>query len=184
MNPDITVRNVVVSADLGHRLDLDMVANLDGTSYEPRRFPCAVIRQKNPKSTVLVFGSGKVVCVGSPSGELAAAALFRALSRMRSSGIDTGDDPAPKVRNVVATADLHCRIRIDGASRKLSRTVYEPEMFPGVIHRMLDPRAVILLFASGKVVCVGARTEDEARRAIRVTRSTLSRLGLIRDPDG
>jgi len=34
------------------------------------------------------------------------------------------------------------------------------EQFPRLIHRMLDPKTVILIFASGKLTCVGAKQED------------------------
>lgn len=181
---DIRLRNVVVSAALGHHLDLDgIAASMDNARYNPRRFPCVVVKVAEPKSTVLAFRSGKVVCVGAPSGELAASSLRMVLSKMRTRGVEVRGDPIPKVQNVVATADLHYRIRIDVASRTLPRTVYEPEMFPGVIHRMVDPRAVVLLFASGKVVCVGARSEEEACRAVRTIRSTLDEKELLRrDP--
>ena len=44
--------------------------------------------------------------------------------------------------------------------------MYEPEQFPGLIHRMLDPKTVILLFASGKLVCTGVKKETEVYRAV------------------
>jgi len=44
--------------------------------------------------------------------------------------------------------------------------MYEPEQFPGLIHRMSDPKTVILLFASGKLVCTGAKKEGEVYRAV------------------
>lgn len=179
--PDIRLRNVVVSATLGHPLDLDKIAaNMNHARYDPKKFPCVVIKVAEPKSTVLAFKSGKVVCVGAPSSELATSSLRIVLSEMRVHGVEVRGDPVPKVQNVVATADLHCRIRIDAASRTLPRAVYEPEMFPGIIHRMVDPRAVILLFASGKIVCVGTNSEEEAFRAVRTIQSTLSGKELIR----
>ena len=33
---------------------------------------------------------------------------------------------------------------------------YEPELFPGLIYRMKDPKVVLLIFVSGKVVLTGA----------------------------
>ena len=52
------------------------------------------------------------------------------------------------------------------AARILPRSMYEPEQFPGLIHRMLDPKTVILLFASGKLVCTGAKKESEVYRVV------------------
>jgi hypothetical protein len=44
--------------------------------------------------------------------------------------------------------------------------MYEPEQFPGLIYRMDDPKAVILLFASGKLVCTGAKKESDIFQAV------------------
>ena len=33
---------------------------------------------------------------------------------------------------------------------------YEPELFPGLIYRMKEPKVVLLIFVSGKVVLTGA----------------------------
>ena len=34
---------------------------------------------------------------------------------------------------------------------------YEPELFPGCIYRMRQPKVVLLIFVSGKVVLTGAK---------------------------
>jgi transcription initiation factor TFIID TATA-box-binding protein len=57
--------------------------------------------------------------------------------------------------------------------------MYEPEQFPGVIYRMDDPKVVILLFASGKLVCTGAKKESEVHRAITKLQDTLEEKTLI-----
>ena len=38
--------------------------------------------------------------------------------------------------------------------------MYEPEQFPGLIYRMEDPKVVILIFASGKLVCTGGKRRE------------------------
>ena len=55
---------------------------------------------------------------------------------------------------------------MEQAARKLPRSMYEPEQFPGLIHRMLEPKTVILLFASGKLVCTGAKKEKDVYRSV------------------
>ena len=57
--------------------------------------------------------------------------------------------------------------------------MYEPEQFPGLIYRMDDPKVVILIFASGKLVCTGAKKEAEVPRAIAKLKETLEEKGLI-----
>lgn len=42
---------------------------------------------------------------------------------------------------------------------------YEPELFPGLIYRMKEPKVVLLIFVSGKVVLTGARPARPHPRA-------------------
>jgi transcription initiation factor TFIID TATA-box-binding protein len=76
------------------------------------------------------------------------------------------NDPIIEIQNIVASASLGGKIHLELAARILPRSMYEPEQFPGLIHRMLDPKTVILLFASGKLVCTGAKKETEVYRAV------------------
>jgi len=48
----------------------------------------------------------------------------------------------------------------------MDNVMYEPEQFPGLIYRMKEPKVVMLLFASGKLVCTGAKHEDMVREAV------------------
>ena len=57
--------------------------------------------------------------------------------------------------------------------------MYEPEEFPGLIYQMRDPKVVILLFASGKIVCTGAKKEKEVHKAIEKLRKELVEKDLI-----
>ncbi len=51
--------------------------------------------------------------------------------------------------------------------------MYEPEQFPGLMYRMEEPRAVVLVFGSGKLVCTGAKRETDVYRAIEKIRQKL-----------
>jgi len=62
--------------------------------------------------------------------------------------------------------NLGGKIHLEQAARTLPRSMYEPEQFPGLIHRMLDPKTVILLFSSGKLVCTGAKKESDVYRSV------------------
>ena len=57
--------------------------------------------------------------------------------------------------------------------------MYEPEQFPGLIYRMDDPKVVILLFASGKLVCTGAKKEENVYEAVCKLHETLELEDLI-----
>lgn len=69
---------------------------------------------------------------------------------------------AHRTRNVVATADFGRSLNLDPVVRSIPRCLYEPGHFPAVIIRRQNPGCAILLFASGKMVCVGAKSEAAA----------------------
>ena len=48
------------------------------------------------------------------------------------------------------------------------------------IYRMDDPKVVLLLFGSGKMVCVGAREVNNIKDAVRNIKEELSTAGLMR----
>jgi transcription initiation factor TFIID TATA-box-binding protein len=79
-----------------------------------------------------------------------------------------------EVVNVVSSTRLDRRIDIETLSKSLSGTQYEPRIFPGLVYRRLKPKATIIMFASGKIVSIGTKSEEDSRRSIRVTISELT----------
>jgi transcription initiation factor TFIID TATA-box-binding protein len=70
-------------------------------------------------------------------------------------------------------------IDLEKAAYTLGRTMYEPEQFPGLIYRMETPKVVILLFASGKLVCTGAKKEEDVYTAVSILHALLEEKSLI-----
>jgi transcription initiation factor TFIID TATA-box-binding protein len=68
---------------------------------------------------------------------------------------------------------------LEKAAYLLENSMYEPEQFPGLIYRMDNPKVVLLIFSSGKVVCTGARKEEEVREAINKLYDKLSEIGAL-----
>ena len=83
------------------------------------------------------------------------------------------------IQNIVASINLGGRIHLEQAARTLPRSMYEPEQFPGLIHRMIDPKTVILLFSSGKLVCTGAKKEPDVYRSVNNLHSLLEEKKLM-----
>jgi len=83
------------------------------------------------------------------------------------------------IQNIVASINLGGRVHLEQAARSLPRSMYEPEQFPGLIHRMLDPKTVILIFTSGKLVCAGARTVKDVYRSVNNIHSMLEEKNLM-----
>ena len=178
--PIIDIVNVVASATIDQELDLnDITKKFPDTEYHPEQFPGLVFRLKNPKTATLIFRTGKMVCTGSKSSDLARKAVKIVVQKLRKGGIKIKKDAVVTVQNIVSSINLGGRIHLEKAARTLPRSMYEPEQFPGVIHRMVDPKTVILIFASGKLVCTGAKTEKDVFRSVNNLHNMLEEKGLM-----
>ncbi len=165
--PMVSIENVVASATVDQKIDLiDVTKKFPDTEYHPDQFPGLVFRIKTPKTATLIFRTGKMVCTGAKSEEMAKNAVKTVVQKLRKGGIKIKKDAEITVQNIVAAINLGGKIHLEQAARKLPRSMYEPEQFPGLIHRMLEPKTVILLFASGKLVCTGAKKEKDVYRSI------------------
>jgi len=163
----IRIENVVASVTLNQRFDLNaIVKGNPGVEYRPERFPGLVFRLKKPKTAILIFSTGKMVCTGAKSENESKKAVLKVVRELKKSGIIIPGKPEIKIVNMVASADLLGRIELEEATYSLERTMYEPEQFPGLIYRMDEPKVVILIFASGKIVCTGATKEEDVYKAI------------------
>lgn len=164
----ISIENVVASATLNQKVDLNSVVKggYPGVEYDPKRFPGLVFRLKRPKTTTLIFSSGKMVCTGAKSEKEARRAVMNVIKELKKSGIIIISKPDLKIQNIVASGILGGMADLEKAAYALKHTMYEPEQFPGLIYRMENPKVVILLFASGKLVCTGAKKEEDVHIAI------------------
>jgi transcription initiation factor TFIID TATA-box-binding protein len=163
----VRIENVVASATLNQRIDLNaVVKGYPGVEYRPEQFPGLVFRLKRPKTATLIFSSGKMVCTGAKSEKEAKRAIKKVVKELKKSGIIIPGKPLIKIVNMVASANLSGRIELEEAAFSLGRTMYEPEQFPGLIYRVDEPKVVILLFASGKLVCTGATKEEDVYEAV------------------
>jgi transcription initiation factor TFIID TATA-box-binding protein len=176
----IRIENVVASASLNQRLDLNaIVKGYPGVEYRPEQFPGLVFRLKRPKTATLIFNSGKMVCTGAKSEKESKRAVMKVIRELKKSGIIIIGKPELKIQNIVASANLAGLIDLERSAYSLGRTMYEPEQFPGLIYRMDVPKVVILLFASGKLVCTGAKKEEDVYEAVTKLHETLELEDLI-----
>ncbi|MHA1607937.1 MAG: TATA-box-binding protein [Candidatus Freyarchaeota archaeon] len=178
----VKIENVVASVTLNQRIDLDLVAErLPNVEYDPDQFPGLVYRLDKPKTATLIFNSGKMVCTGSKSERDAVKAVKKIVENLKEAGIEIKNEPIIQVQNIVASANLGVEINLEEAAFSLENTMYEPEQFPGLIYRMRDPKVVILLFGSGKLVCTGAKKEEDVYVAVDRIMETLIERGIIRE---
>jgi transcription initiation factor TFIID TATA-box-binding protein len=176
----INIQNVVASATLNQKIDLNsVVKSYPGVEYRPEQFPGLVFRLKKPKTATLIFSSGKMVCTGAKSEKLARRAVMTVVKELKKSGIIIIGKPDLKIQNIVSSVSLGGKVDLELAVSKLGKTMYEPEQFPGLIYRMDEPKVVILIFASGNLVCTGAKKEQDVYDAVQRLHASLEEQDLI-----
>eukprot|EP00347_Sterkiella_histriomuscorum_P015999 403354886 len=168
LNGDPTLQNIVATCNFGCKLDLRQIAlNARNCEYNPKRFAAAIMRIREPKTTALIFQSGKMVCTGAKDEEKSRTACKQYAKAVRKIGFNVQMKEF-KIQNVVASHDCGFPISLEGLSNEHDKfSTYEPELFPGLIYRMASPKLVMLIFASGKIVFTGAKTREQIRDAYR-----------------
>ena len=176
----INIQNVVAIATLNQKVDLNaVVKGYPEVEYRPDRFPGLVFRLKRPKTGTLIFGSGKMVCTGAKSGKESRRAILNVVKELKKCGIIIHSKPSVEVMNIVASANLGGQVDLEKAVTTLGKAMYEPEQFPGLIYRMDEPKVVILVFASGSLVCTGAKKEQDVFDAVHKLHVILEEQNLI-----
>jgi len=179
----VKIQNVVASASLGHSLDLkDVLRAFPGVNYRPEVFPGLAFRIRNPRSCTLLFKTGKMVCTRTKSEREAKRAVMNVIEELRRAGIAIRrEEPRFEIQNIVASVELgSVLIDLEQIIYEFRGNVmYEPEQFPGLIYRMDDPKVVFLIFASGKLVCVGAKREKDIYKAVEKLLKVLAEKGVV-----
>ena len=181
----IKIENVVASASLEHEVDIRAIAKVFPLAeYRPEVFPGLVFRLKRPKTATLIFESGKMVCTGGKSERDTLRAINRIVRMLKEKGIIIRGRPKIEIQNIVASANLHGLVDLvgfyeKGGKQRDSSVMYEPEQFPGLIYRIENPRSVLLIFSSGKLVCTGTKRETDVYRAVDKTIQKLEESGVI-----
>lgn len=160
------IQNIVATVNLGCKLDLKNIAlQARNAEFNPKRFSAVIMRIRNPRTTALIFESGKMVVTGAKSeadSNLAARKYAKIVRNLQYPQVRFKDF---KIQNMVGSCDVKFPIRLEGLQLNNMFARYEPEIFPGLVFRMVDPKVVLLIFVSGKVVLTGAKSRDEIHRA-------------------
>jgi len=170
-----TLQNIVATVNLDCRLDLKTIAlHARNAEYNPKRFAAVIMRIREPKTTALIFASGKMVVTGAKSeddSKLASRKYARIIQKLGFNAKFTDF----KIQNIVGSCDIKFPIRLEGlASKHHPFSSYEPELFPGLIYRMMKPKIVLLIFVSGKIVLTGAKVREEIYQAFENIYPTLT----------
>jgi len=164
---ELKIQNIVASTFFNHDIPLIKLAEaLPNTEYNPEQFPGLVMRIKEPKTSALLFSSGKVVCTGAKSLAKVKESVSQIIKNLAKIGIRIKIKPIIKVQNMVASGDINMDLNLNRLAMKLENTEYEPEQFPGLVYKLAGTRATFLLFSNGKIVCTGTTSEARLKEAL------------------
>jgi len=183
MKKEIKVENIVASVNLAEKLDLDKInkEQPENVEYEPEQFPGLVYSLTEPKTATLLFRSGKANCTGAKSIEDVNRAIKELIERLKMIGVEVNSDPKIIIQNIVATYDLSAKLNLNDVTSGLGyeNVEYEPEQFPGLVYRLAEPKLVVLLFGSGKIVCTGAKNVGDIGKGIKIIVARLKKAELL-----
>ncbi len=177
---DYKINNIVatVKLNLNKKIDLtELAQKLCNTEYNPKRFPGVIHRQEKPRATFLIFSTGKMVVTGLEILEDVEKAVRKLLKKIKKAGIKPSN-LIIVIENIVANGDLHTLINLNKAVLLMDFVMYEPEVFPGLIYYMKNPRAVFLLFSTGKFVCTGIKEKKNLKKAVSKLKREINNLAV------
>jgi transcription initiation factor TFIID TATA-box-binding protein len=179
---EIIIENIVAYAQITNDLDLEKLAEkLPEFKYNPDEFPGLTLTLDDPKSAVLLLSSGKTICTGTKRTEDAEAAINKLIDKIKGEKIKIKKKFDLEIQNIICAIDLKKELDLDSISKGLLLTNvdFEPKQFPGLIYKMDDIGVLLLLFSSGKIVCTGAKTIEEASNAIEKMKEKLTSIGTL-----
>ena len=181
---EVNIQNIVASTIFAEKLDLDIIAqSIEETEYEPEQFPVLVYRLNQPKTATLLFRSGKANCTGAKNIEDVRRSINIIADKLRKIGMIVYEEKNLQItiQNIVATACLEGELNLNEVAMGLGldNVEYEPEQFPGLVYRIDEPKVVMLLFSSGKIVCTGGRKKEDVSLAVEELSKRLNSLDLF-----
>lgn len=160
--------NMVATSDLKHNIPLYRLAEaLPNTEYNPEQFPGLVLRITEPKCSILVFSTGKLVCTGLTSIEDIKKSINKVIESVAKIKIKITIKPEIHLQNIVSSGSLGVGLNLNKLAVTLKNVEYEPEQFPGLVHVIKNPKANFLIFSNGELVCTGVKSKEMAQAAVK-----------------
>jgi transcription initiation factor TFIID TATA-box-binding protein len=154
----LKIENIVASGVIAESVDLVKFSEkTENCELNKKRFPGAVYRIKDPKIACLIFSSGKIVLTGLRNYQALDEGIAVVAKALKKAGMEPLKEPRIAITNMVCSYNLGKFININRLSvtLNLENIEYEPEQFPGLVYRIKDPKIVVLIFSSGKIILTG-----------------------------
>jgi transcription initiation factor TFIID TATA-box-binding protein len=173
----LKIENIVASGVIAESIDLvDFSEKTRNCELNKKRFPGAVYRIADPKIACLIFSSGKIVITGVRNEKGLADGLAIVTKSLKDSGVKPLEKPRIAITNMVCSFNLDRYINLNKLTVTLNveNVEYEPEQFPGLVYRIKDPKIVVLIFSSGKIILTGGKTLDDVKKGLDVLEEKLA----------
>ena len=150
----------------GEKINLQMISEcIPNTSYDKKKFAAITIRLSNPKTTALLFSSGKLVVTGSVSMQMAVSSV-KSITYLLKMVMPRTRIIYEKhvIQNIVSNVQIKGVTSID--LQKFykdysTNCTFQSSIFPGLIYRPSHLPIVILMFNSCRIVVTGARNYND-----------------------
>ncbi len=172
----LKIENIVASGVIAESIDLvELSEKVTGCELNKKRFPGAVYRIQDPKIAALIFSTGKIVMTGIRNDKALADGLAIVIKSLKEAGIEPLKEPKIKITNMVCSYNLGRYINLNKIVLTLSveNIEYEPEQFPGLVYRIKDPKIVVLIFSSGKIILTGGKNLEDVRKGLDILEQKL-----------
>ena len=162
------IQNIVATTSLEKPVPLTKLARTQpNTEYNPETFPGLILRVKEPKSAVLVFSSGNLVCTGTKSTAQVKKVINQVIKQLKKINVKVTIKPKIEVQNIVASGTINLKLNLNFLALEMENTEYEPEQFPGLVYKLENPNATFLLFSNGKLVCTGTKNKAQLEESMK-----------------
>ena len=161
------VVNVVSTADLRQYIELKALNSQTWGRYDRDIYPAGYVKDGDNQGKVTVFHTGKLISVGAKTIPASFFNLTHTKKLLLAAGMIEDAAIKPQVRNMVATVRFGHELDLASIASRAPNVIYEPEIFPGVMIKSRDESTTFLVFATGKVVIAGVKSEAELEGALR-----------------
>ncbi|MDD4126442.1 MAG: TATA-box-binding protein [Methanomicrobium sp.] len=172
----LKIENMVASGVIAESIDLvEFTGKVENCEFNKKRFPGAVYHIADPKIACLIFSSGKVVITGVRNDKALIDGLAILIKSLNDAGISTLAEPRVVVTNMVCSYNLERKINLNkmAVTLNIENVEYEPEQFPGLVYRIFDPKIVVLIFSSGKIILTGGKNLEDVKKGLDLLEKTL-----------
>lgn len=183
---DVMVENIIAYSKISNDLNIEKIAEkLPEFNYNPDKFLGLTLKLEKPDVAVLILKNGKTVFTGAKKREDIENAFERIMDKIEGIDIKLKKTPIIVIQNIVASIDLKKELNLDLISKGLlsDNIDYNPEQFPGLVYKIDENDASLLIFNNGKIVFTGFLTIEEITDAVEIIKEKLSSVGVLKKGD-